>query len=134
MINFVVPVSWDKGISGTPCYGPAFPTLYTSAADCYKTIARVSLADNIYRVPLVAPFQVGWVKDTSQSFDFEKSPDLNAFCALRAEKPIPVGVISLFLPKLDSDKYGPGTPAEPNLAKKKQDFCDATRGPASHSE
>jgi hypothetical protein len=39
MINLVVPISWDKGLSGTPCYNDAgaYPTNYTSAADCYKT-------------------------------------------------------------------------------------------------
>src|SRR5690349_18098532 len=53
MINLVVPVSWDKGLSGTACYDAvttdpitglahhAFNSPYTTAANCYKTYENI---------------------------------------------------------------------------------------------
>ena len=53
MINLVVPITWDKGLSGTPCYDAvstdaitglphhAFNSQYTTAADCYKTYENI---------------------------------------------------------------------------------------------
>jgi hypothetical protein len=45
MINLVVPISWDKALSGSACYDyvdpmtqvHTFQSTYTTAADCYKT-------------------------------------------------------------------------------------------------
>ena len=50
MIHLVVPFSWDKGLSGTPCYNAAgaYPTNYTSAADCYKTYENFAVGAELW--------------------------------------------------------------------------------------
>ena len=39
MINLVVPITWDKGLSGSTCQLPTAPAynLYVSGPNCYKT-------------------------------------------------------------------------------------------------
>lgn len=50
MLNLVVPISWDKGLSGTPCdtSNITYNTAYTSAADCYKTYENVRVGAEIW--------------------------------------------------------------------------------------
>ncbi len=60
MINLVVPITWDKGLSGSPCYDAittdsvtnrpvhAFNSTYTTAADCYKTYENFRVGAEIW--------------------------------------------------------------------------------------
>jgi hypothetical protein len=58
MVNVVVPITWDKGLSGSPCYDAAitdargthhaFNSPYTSAADCYKTYENFRVGAEVW--------------------------------------------------------------------------------------
>jgi hypothetical protein len=50
MINLVIPISWDKGLSGSACYDASgvFDATYTSAANCYKTYENIRVGAEIW--------------------------------------------------------------------------------------
>ena len=50
MLNVVVPITWDKGISGTDCSSNNIPynARYTTAAACYKTFENVRVGAEIW--------------------------------------------------------------------------------------
>ncbi len=59
MINLVVPITWDKGLSGSSCYDAvttnatgrqvhAFNSAYTTAVDCYKTYENLRVGAELW--------------------------------------------------------------------------------------
>jgi hypothetical protein len=51
MMNLVVPISWDKGLSGTNCqqpYSAPWAITYTSSADCYKMFENFRVGAEIW--------------------------------------------------------------------------------------
>jgi hypothetical protein len=51
MVNLVVPVSWDKGLSGSDCHGQfnaPWDARYVASADCYKLYENVRVGAEIW--------------------------------------------------------------------------------------
>ena len=50
MLNLVIPVTWDKGLSGSTCQlpGAVYASTYTSSADCYKTYENVRIGAEVW--------------------------------------------------------------------------------------